>query len=119
MKSNFPLASLALFVTVVACLLACTDVDRLQTQFYLLTARGPMPAVLTFGGGALFGGLIGLIYLIAGRGSWRARLLSPLAGLFAGVIGVLILLAPGPVWRTTFAVGVLLGAAVLFRLGAE
>ena len=40
-------------------------------------------------------------------------------GLFAGEIGVLILLAPGPIWRTTFAVGVLLGAAVLFRLGAE
>jgi hypothetical protein len=32
---------------------------------------------------------------------------------------VLILIAPGPIWRTTFAVGVLLAAAVLFRLGAE
>ena len=119
MKSNFPLASLALFVTVVACLLACTDYERLYTQYHMLTARGSMPAVLTFGGGALFGGLIGFVYLIAGRGSWRARSLAPLAGLFAGVIGVLILLAPGPIWRTTFAVGVLIAAAVFFRLGAE
>jgi hypothetical protein len=119
MRSNFPLASLALLVTVAACLLACTDAERLQMQFQMLTARGPLPAIFTFGGGALFGAFVGFVYLIAGRASWRARSLAPLAGLFAGMIGIMILLAPGPIWRTTFAVGVLLTAAVLFRLGAE
>jgi hypothetical protein len=119
MKASFPLASLALFVTVVACLLACTDAQRLQQQFQALTARSPWPAVFVFGGATLFGGAIGLMYLIAGRGTWRARLIAPLAGIFAGVVGALVLIAPGPIWRTTFAVGVLLGAAILFRLGAE
>jgi hypothetical protein len=119
MKANFPLASLALGVTVVACMLACTDAERLAAQLQALTAASPWPAVFVFCGAALLGGIIGLLYLIAGRGTWRSRLLAPPAGMFAGEVGVLILIAPGPIWRTTFAVGVLLAAAVLFRLGAE
>ena len=85
----------------------------------MLTAKGPLPAVFTLSSGALFGSFVGLIYLIAGRANWRARLRAPFAGLLAGLIGILLLLAPGPIWRTTFAVGVLLVASVVCRLGAE
>ena len=67
----------------------------------------------------LIGGFVGLISLIFSRTSWRVRLLAPPAGILAGETGLFILMAPGPVWRTIFVVGILLGAAIVFRLDAD
>jgi hypothetical protein len=118
-ESSFPFASLALLVTVLAAALACTDFDRLRAQYEWLSVSWPLRLVAVLGSAGLFGGLIGVaqIFLSGARG--RARWVAPLAGLLAGQVGVLILLAPGPLWRTLFAVGVLLAATILFRLGAE
>jgi hypothetical protein len=118
-ESSFPFASLALLVTVLAAALACTDFDRLRAQYVWLSVSWPQRLVAVLGSAGLFGGLIGVaqIFLSGARG--RARWIAPLAGVLAGQVGVLILLAPGPLWRTLFAVGVLLAATILFRLGAE
>jgi hypothetical protein len=118
MKSGFPLASLALLITVFAALLVCADVDRWNEQYAWMTEK-PWRAFAIFGGAALVGALIGVIFMFVTTLRWRARLLAPLAGIFAGELGVLILVAPGPIWRTIFAVGVLISTAIVFRLGAE
>ncbi|MCI0333068.1 MAG: hypothetical protein L0228_07585 [Planctomycetes bacterium] len=119
MKASFPLASLALLITVFACLLVCADVERWREQYTWLAVDWPWRLVALFGGAALFGGLIGVGFMFASKLRWRARLLAPVAGILAGQVGVLLLVAPGPIWRTIFAVLVLLGTAILFRLGAE
>lgn len=119
MKSSFPIAALALLVTVFAALLVCVDVDRWREQYSWLSQDWPWRMVGVFGGAALFGGLIGVGYMFVSRASWRVRLMAPLAGILAGEIGILLLIAPGPIWRTIFAVSILVGTAVLFRLGAE
>jgi hypothetical protein len=118
-RSSFPIASLALLVTVLAAALACTDLDRLQKQYTWLEVNWPWRLVALLGGAGLFGGLIGVVQLFLSGARGRARWMAPLAGVLAGWVGVLILLAPGPMWRTLFAIGVLLGATILFRLGAE
>lgn len=118
-KSAYPLTSLALLVTMLACLLACTDLDRWREQYEWLKEEWPWRIVALFGGAGLFGGLIGVVYLFAASTSWRSGLLAVAAGVLAGEIGVLILVAPGPIWRTIFAVGVLVATAVIFRLDAE
>ena len=118
-RSGYPLASLALLVTMLACLLASADVDRWREQYLWLKEDWPWRIVALFGGAGLFGGLIGSAYVFVSSSSWRTGLLASLAGILAGMIGVLILVAPGPMWRTIFAVGVLLITAVFFRLDAE
>ena len=119
MKSSYPFAALALLVTVFASLLVCADVERWRQQYTWLSEDWPWRLVALFGGAAVFGAIIGAGYIFTSRASWRVRLLAPLAGFLAAEIGVLILVAPGPIWRTIFAVLVLVGTAVLFRLGAE
>jgi hypothetical protein len=116
---NFPLASLALLITGFAALLACADVQRWREQYAWLSEDWPWRLVALFGGAAIFGGLVGAGFMFKSKMRWRARLLAPVAGILAGEIGALILVAPGPIWRTIFAVVVLLGTAVVFRLGAE
>jgi hypothetical protein len=116
---NFPLAALALLITGFAALLACADVQRWREQYSWLSENWPWRLVGLFGGAAIFGGIIGAGFMFKSKMRWRARLLAPVAGILAGEIGALILVAPGPIWRTIFAVVVLLGTAVLFRLGAE
>jgi hypothetical protein len=118
-RAGFPIASLALLVTVLAAALACTDLDRLQKQYVWLSINWPWRLVALLGGAGLFGGLIGVVQLFLSGARGRARWIAPLAGILAGWVGVVILLAPGPMWRTLFAIGVLLGATILFRLGAE
>jgi len=118
-RGSFPLASLALLVTVLAAALACTDLDRLQQQYEWLKVSWPWRLVALLGAAGLFGGIIGVAQLFLSGARGRARWIAPLAGVLAGQVGVLILLAPGPMWRTLFAIGVLLTATVLFRLGAE
>jgi hypothetical protein len=118
-RGSFPLASLALLVTVLAAALACTDLDRLQQQYEWLKVWWPWRVVLLLGAAGVFGGIIGVAQLFLSGARGRARWVAPLAGVLAGQVGVLILLAPGPLWRTLFAIGVLLTATVLFRLGAE
>jgi hypothetical protein len=119
MKSSFPFAALALLVTAFAALLVCADVDRWRDQYGWLSQDWPWRLLALFGGAALFGGLIGAVYMFASRARWRVRLLAPLAGILACEVGTLVLVAPGPLWRTIFAVGILVGTAILFRLGAE
>jgi hypothetical protein len=119
MKSSFPFAALALLVTAFASLLVCADGDRWQQQYGWLSQQWPWRMLAVFGGAALFGGFIGLGYMLFSRASWRVRLMAPVAGILAGEIGILLLVAPGPIWRTIFAVSILVGTAVLFRLGAE
>jgi drug/metabolite transporter (DMT)-like permease len=118
-SGNFPLASLALLITGFAALLACADVQRWRQQYSWLSEDWPWRLVGLFGGAAIFGGLIGAGFMFKSKKRWPIRLLAPVSGILAGEIGVLILVAPGPIWRTIFAVVVLLGTAVVFRLGAE
>jgi hypothetical protein len=118
-RGSFPLASLALLVTVLGAALACTDLDRLQQQYVWLKVSWPWRLVWLLGAAGIFGGIIGVAQLFLSGAQGRARWVAPLAGVLAGQVGVLILLAPGPMWRTLFAIGVLLTATILFRLGAE
>jgi hypothetical protein len=118
-RATFPLASLALLVTVLAAALACTDLGRLREQYVWLSISWPWRLVALLGGAGLFGGLIGVAQLFLSGARGRARWIAPIAGVLAGQVGALILVAPGPLWRTLFAIGVLLGATILFRLGAE
>ena len=118
-RAGFPLASLALLVTVLAAALACTDLQLWQEQVAWLSNDWPWRWVALLGGAGLFGGLIGVGQLFFSGAGGRARWIAPLAGVLAGEIGALILVAPGPIWRTLFAIGVLLTATILFRLGAE
>lgn len=118
-QSGYPIASLALLVTVLACLLVCADMDRWREQYDWLKQDWPWRLVALFGGAALLGGIIGSTCWLVSSSSWRSALVALVAGILAGEIGALILVAPGPMWRTIFAVGVLLITAVLLRLGAE
>ena len=117
--AGFPIASLALLITTCACLLVSADIKRWHEQYRALSADGSWWFILLVGVAGLIGGCVGLISLFFSRTSWRVRLLAPPAGILAGETGLFILLAPGPVWRTVFAVGILLGAAILFRLDAD
>ena len=118
-RGSFPFASLALLVTVLAAALACTDLDRLQVQYAWLSVSWPWRLVALLGSAGVFGGLIGVGQMLLSGARGRARWVAPLAGMLAGQVGVVLLLAPGPMWRTLFAIGVLLAATILFRLGAE
>jgi hypothetical protein len=118
-RGGFPIASLALLVTVLAAALACTDFQRLRAQYEWLSVSWPLRLVAVLGSAGLFGGVIGVTQMFLSGARGRARWVAPLAGVLAGQVGVLILLAPGPLWRTLFAIGVLLAATILFRLGAE
>jgi hypothetical protein len=118
-RSSFPLASLALLITVFAAALACTDVDRWRQQYAWLSQGWPWRLVALLGGVGLFGGLVGVVHMSVSAARGRARWIAPLAGVLAGQVGVLILVAPGPIWRTLFAIAVLLGTTIVLRLGAE
>jgi hypothetical protein len=117
--SGFPIASLALLITTCACLLASADIKRWHEQYQALSANGSWWLIILVVAAGLIGGFVGLISLIFSRTSWRVRLLAPPAGILAGETGLFILMAPGPVWRTIFAIGILLGAAIVFRLDAD
>jgi hypothetical protein len=116
-RTGFPLASLALLVTVFACLLASADIKQFQKQYTWFVENGIWKLVAIFGAAGLFGGIIGLIYMFVG--GWRDRKLAPFTGFLAGLTGVLILLAPGAIWRTILSISVLLTAVVLLRLDAD
>jgi hypothetical protein len=118
-RSSFPLASLALLITVFAAALACTDVNRWQQQYVWLSQDWPWRLVALLGGVGLFGGVIGVAHVVVSAARGRARWIAPLAGVLAGQVGVLILVAPGPIWRTLFAISVLLATTIVLRLGAE
>lgn len=118
-RGSFPLASLALMVTVFAAALACTDLGRWDQQVAWLQENWPWRLAALAGGVGLFGGLVGVVHLVFSGSRGRARWLAPLAGVLAGELGALILVAPGPLWRTLFAIAVLLGTTILLRLGAE
>ena len=118
-KTAYPLASLALLITALACLLACVDVEQLRAHLAWVAENGWIEAVPFVTFAAIFGGVVGIIYLFASGFSWRKCLVAPLAGILAGELGLMILAAPGPMWRTIFAIGILLVSAVIFRLGAE
>jgi hypothetical protein len=117
--AGFPIAALVLLITTCACLLVSADIHRLREQYEALSANGSWCFVTLTGTAALIGGLVGVVTLLRSRASWRIRLLAIPAGILAAETALLILLAPGPVWRTIFAVTVLLGAAILFRLDAD
>ena len=118
-KAGFPLASLALLVTVLACLLASADIDRWHKQYAWFAENGPWRLVAIFGAAGVFGGFVGFVYMFGGHVGWRARKTAPLTGILAGATGVLILLAPGAMWRTILAVSILLTTVVLLRLDAD
>jgi hypothetical protein len=117
--SGFPIASLALVITTCACLLASADIKRLQEQYRELSANGSWWFIILVGAAGLIGGVVGFVSLFISRTSWRVRLFALPAGIVAGETGLVILLAPGPIWRTMFAIVILLGAAILFRLDAD
>jgi hypothetical protein len=119
MKAKFPIASLALLITGIACLLVSTDVDRWREQYVWLSQNWPWRMLGLFGGASVIGGLIGVGFMFTPKTNWAARLLAPVAGMLAAVMGALILVAPGPIWRTIVGVAVLLCTAALFRAGAE
>jgi hypothetical protein len=118
-RGSFPIASLALLVTVFAAALACTDFNRWNKQLAWLADDWPWRVVMLLTGVGLFGGLIGVAHLFLSGARGRSRWIAPLAGVLAGQLGVMILLAPGPMWRTLFAISVLLATTIVLRLGAE
>lgn len=118
-RGRFPLSSLALLITALACLLACVDIERWNVQYEKLRSGGAWQVVALFAGAGLFGGVIGLFYALSRRSGWRALFAAPIMGMLAAVAGVLILLAPGAMWKTVFVVAVMLMAAVVFRLDAD
>jgi hypothetical protein len=118
-KAGFPLASLALLVTVLACLLASADVDRWHKQYAWFAENGYWKLVAVFGAAGVFGGIVGLIYMFGSSAGWRTRKIAPFTGVLAGGTGLLILLAPGAMWRTILSVSILLTAVVLLRLDAD
>src|SRR6476620_8709087 len=118
-QSGFPIASLALLITVFACLLVCADIARWHEQYLVLTANGSWWLAILVVVAGFIGALIGLIRAFVSRARWRMRLLAPIGGMLAGEAALFVLIAPGPVWRTIFAICVLLGAAVLFRIDAD
>ena len=118
-SAGFPLAALALLITAFACLFASIDLKRWHEQYQALSANKSWTFVILVAVAGTIGGLVGLLSLFVSRGSWRVRLLAPLAGILAGETALFLLLAPGPVWRTIFAIGVLLAAAIVFRLDAD
>ena len=113
---GFPLASVALLVTSLACLLVCVDVGRLRTQFAILSAGGLWQSVTFFGIVGAFGGIVGLIYVLRRSMSRRALVAAPAMGVLAGVAGALVMVAPGALWRTILAVSILLISVILIRL---
>ena len=117
--AGFPLAALALAITSLAVVLACSDAERWREQYEWLEADWPWRPIMLFGSAALLGGLIGIGYMFVSTARWRVRLFAPIAGVLAAQLGVLVLVAPGPMWRTIFAVTILLATAILFRLGTE
>jgi hypothetical protein len=118
MKSGFPFAALALLITAFACLMVCADADRMRQQ-YAWMSQNQWITTAMFAGACMFGGLIGFVAMFFTKASWRVRMVAPIAGMLAAQVGLLILMAPGPIWRTIFAMLVLIGTSVLFRLGAE
>jgi hypothetical protein len=118
-SAGFPLASLALFVTAFACLLACVDIDRWRNQFATLAVTGIWQLVLVFGGAAVFGAVVGLLFALLRRANCQTTLFAPFVGILAGEAGVSILLAPAAVWRTMIAVTVLLGTVMLLRVDTD
>ena len=118
-RGSFPIASLALLVTVFAAALACTDFHRWDQQIAWLADDWPWRLVALLTGVGLFGGLVGVAHLFLSGARGRSRWIAPLAGVLAGQLGVLVLLAPGPMWRTLFAISVLLGTTIVLRLGAK
>ena len=118
-RAGFPLASLALLVTVLACLLASADVDQWRKQYAWFVENGLWKLVAIFGAAGVFGGIVGVIYMFSGSAGWRTRRLAPFTGVLAGAMGLLILLAPGEMWRTILSVSILLTAAVLLRLDVD
>jgi hypothetical protein len=119
LQSGFPISALGLLVTVFACLLVCADFPRWHEQYRALTANGSWWLVALVAVAGVVGAVIGLVRAIVSRSGWRMRLLAPVGGMLAGEAALFILIAPGPVWRTIFAITVLLGAAVLFRIDAD
>ena len=131
-SGGFSLASLALLIAVVATMLASADAELWKKQYAWLSVQQPVaplawiwifvsvpPAILLFGGGAIFGALVGLVHWCLDGFRRRTLLVAPLSGVVAGCIGMLILVAPGPFWRLLVALVVLLMATNLLRLGAE
>src|SRR4051794_28465900 len=118
-KGGFPIAALALLVTVFACLLVCADIPRWHQQYRVLTANGSWWLAILLAVAGVVGAVIGFIRALVSRSGWRMRILAPIGGMLAGEAAVFVLIAPGPIWRTIFAITVLLGAAVLFRLDAD
>ncbi len=117
--AGFPIAALALLITTCACLLVSADIHRWREQRQILSANGSWWFTILVVSAGVVGGIVGLVSLFFSRSSWRVRVLAIPAGILAGETGLFILLAPGPVWRTIFAVGVLLSAAIVFRLDAD
>ena len=118
-SGGFPLASLALLVTMFAIALACADLDRWNEQYEYLTRGGPTLLVILFGAAGIFGALIGLVHPLLHGFTVRSLLIAPASGFLAGWIGAFLLAASGPIWRTIFAIGVLLLSAAILRLNSD
>jgi hypothetical protein len=116
---GFPLASIALLVTALACLLVCADVARFRAQYAILSASGVWQPITLFGVAGIFGGIVGLVYMF--RRSWDRRTwaTAPTMGILAGEAGALVLLAPGALWRTILAISILLMTVILIRLDTD
>jgi hypothetical protein len=118
-RAGFPLASLALLVTSLACLLACADIHRFRAQYAIASANGMWQLAVLFGIAGVFGGIVGLVYILRRPWNWRALVTAPLMGSLAGEASVLILLGPGALWRTILSVSTMITVAILVRLGTD
>jgi len=118
-RAGSSIASLALLMAVLGCVLGSADMHRLHERFERLNASGSWWLVGLVIAAAVFGGAVGIISMLVSRLSWRLRLLAIPAGILTGEIGLFMLLATGPIWRSLFAVGVMLVAALIFRIDAD
>ena len=106
-------------MAVFGCLLGSADIRRWVELYHELNAPGSWWFVGLAIGAGIIGGAIGLVAMFLSRSGWWMRLLALPAGILAGQIGLFMLLATGPIWRSLFAIGVMLVAALIFRLDAD
>jgi hypothetical protein len=118
-RGGFPLTSLALMVTVLACLLVSADMDRWHKQYAWLVQQGRWSAIALFAAAGLFGGIVGLSHAMLARLGWRMWLIAPFSGALAGESGVLVLMAAGDVWKTILAISILFLTVILLRLSTD
>ena len=114
-RSGFPLATVVVLVTFVACALACVDAGTIGTAMPGQSADDWAEVALGSAISAIIGGLVGLAIGWRHRRRFRGAILGFVPGSCAGVFLVALVIAPAPPPRVIAATGVLLLTTVVLR----